>query len=204
MASTDKRIDAYINKSANFAQPILSHLRKLIHKACPDVTETIKWGMPSFEYKGLLCNMAAFKQHAVFGFWKSKLIDDPGNHLQERHADGGDAMGNLGRITSKKDLPTDKVIISLIKQAVKLNDENVKLPPPTRKATQELVVPDYFLVALKKNKKALSTWNNFNHYNKKEYLEWIIEAKREETRTKRIGTTLQWLEEGKIRNWKYI
>src|SRR5689334_12878262 len=111
---SDPRIDAYIEKAQPFSQPILKKLRQLIHTACPEVTETIKWGMPSFEYKGPMCGFAAFKQHCVFGFWKTKLIDDPKGYMQERSAQGGDAMGNLGRITSVKDLPPDKVLLDFI------------------------------------------------------------------------------------------
>src|SRR5882757_4848178 len=108
MATKDKRIDAYIAKSQPFAQPIMKKLRDLVHKACPEVTETIKWGMPSFEYKGPMFGFAAFKQHCVGGFWKSKLLNDPKNLLGERKNAGGEAMGNLGCIISIKDLPPDK------------------------------------------------------------------------------------------------
>ncbi len=78
MASKDPRIDAYIAKSADFAQPILKHLRKVVHAGCPKVEETLKWSMPHFDYKGVMCGMAAFKAHCVFGFWKESLIFDSG------------------------------------------------------------------------------------------------------------------------------
>ena len=200
----DKRIDTYIERAHPFAQPVLKHLRKLVHEGCPEATETIKWGMPSFEYKGLFCGMAAFKQHAVFGFWKHALLKDPKGYLQERSAQGGDAMGNLGRITSIKDLPPDKVIIDFIKQAKKLNDEGIKLPAKPKKIKSELLVPNYLMASLKKNKKALSTFENFSYSNKKEYVEWIAEAKTEETRNARLRTAVDWMSEGKIRNWKYV
>ena len=124
----DERIDAYISNAQPFAQPVLKHLRKLIHKAIPDVEENIKWGFASFDYKGPLCSFASFKAHCVFGFWKYQLLNDQYKVLQERSNKGGDAMGNLGRITSKADLPADEIIIDLLHQAKKLNDEGTKLP----------------------------------------------------------------------------
>jgi uncharacterized protein YdeI (YjbR/CyaY-like superfamily) len=181
---------------------VLKHLRELVHKACPDVTETIKWGMPSFEYKGPYFGMAAFKKHCVGGFWKSKLLEDPDNYLGERKNAGGEAMGNLGCITSLKDLPPDRALVNFLKQAKKLNDEGVKVERVT-KAKKALVVPKELTAALMKNKKAKETFENFSPSNKREYAEWISEAKTEETRSKRLKTTVEWLAEGKPRQWKY-
>jgi uncharacterized protein YdeI (YjbR/CyaY-like superfamily) len=203
MGKTDKRIDAYIKNAQPFAQPILTRLRELIHKANPDVEETIKWGMPSFDYKGPFCSFAAFKNHAVFGFWKYQLINDPKGFLQERSASGGDAMGNLGRIENLDEMPPDKVIIDFIKQAKKLNDDNVKLPARVPKEKAEIKLPDYFNAALKKNKAAKATFEAFSPTNKREYLEWITEAKTEPTREKRLDQAIEWMAEGKQRNWKY-
>ena len=204
MGKKDLRVDAYIAKSADFAKPILKHLRALVHKGCPGVQETIKWGFASFDYKGPFCSMAAFKQHAVFGFWKYKLLKDPKGFLQERSAQGGDAMGNMGRITNAKDLPPDSALLDFVKQAKKLNDEDVKLPPRPKKQKAPIVVPKYFKDALSKNKKALSVFWNFSPSNKREYIEWLTEAKIEETRLKRLATAIKWIAEGKLRNWKYI
>lgn len=203
MAKTDKRIDDYIKKAQPFAQPVLKHIRELVHKGCPEVEETIKWGMPSFDYKGPFCSMASFKQHCVFGFWKSRLINDPDGYLGERANQGGEAMGNLGRITSLKDLPPDKAMIDFIMQAKKLNDEGVKLPPKPIKEKKDLIIPDYFINSLKKNKKAFSNFKNFSQSHKKEYVEWITEAKTEATREKRMETAIEWIAEAKGRNWKY-
>jgi uncharacterized protein YdeI (YjbR/CyaY-like superfamily) len=203
MGTKDKRVDAYIKKAQPFAQPILTKLRELIHKANPDVEETIKWGMPSFDYKGPFCSFASFKQHAVFGFWKYALMKDPNGYLQERSNKGGDAMGNLGRIENIKDLPRDKVIIDLIKQAKKLNDDGVKLPARTPKPKAEIEVPGYLTAALKKNKTAKATFEAFSPSCKREYLEWITEAKTEPTREKRLDQAIEWMAEGKQRNWKY-
>ena len=147
--------------------------------------------------------MAAFKEHAVFGFWKSKLIRDPKGYLGERSNQGGEAMGNMGRITSLKDLPPDKAILDFIKQAKKLNDDGVKLERVV-KPKGELVVPDYFMAAVKKNKKALATFEKFSISQRREYVNWVTEAKTEETRQSRLKTSVEWMAEGKIRNWKYV
>ena len=197
MPSYDKRIDAYIEKSAEFAQPIMVHLRELIHKACPEVTETLKWSMPAFEYKGILCGFAAFKQHATFMFWKQSLLESDAFPKIKT------AMGSFGRITSLKDLPGDKVILGLIHQAMELNEKGVKVPKKPAAAKKELVVPDILTKALSKNKAAKTTFENFPYSCKKEYVEWITEAKTEPTRDKRLATTIEWLAEGKRRNWKY-
>ena len=202
MATKDPRVDAYIAKSADFAKPVLIHLRQLVHASCPDVEETLKWGMPAFMHKGILCGMAAFKQHCTFGFWKRKLIfarSKGASKLED------EAMGQFGRITTMADLPKDNVLRRYIKKAVRLNEEGIKLPPrPRPKVKKELVLPDYFLAALKKNKKALATFERFSYSHKKEYVEWITEAKTDETRQRRMKTAVEWLAEGKARNWKYM
>lgn len=204
MGKKDKRVDAYIAKSAEFAKPILKKIREMVHEGCPEVAETIKWGMPSFEYKGPFCGMAAFKQHAVFGFWKSKLLDDPKNYLGENKAHGGESMGNLGRLTSLKDLPPEKVFLNFIKQAKKLNDEGIKIPKKIKANKPELVIPPYFINEIRKNKKAFTTFAKFSTSQKREYVDWITGAKTEETRERRMETAVEWMSEGKIRNWKYV
>ncbi|MDQ3191349.1 MAG: DUF1801 domain-containing protein [Bacteroidota bacterium] len=200
MPTIDKRVDEYIAKSEDFAKPILKHLREIVHKACPEVEETIKWGFPNFYYKGNMCSIASFKKHCVFGFWKGAIINDQHKIMEGR---GETAMGHLGKITSLKDLPLEKILIEYIKQAVKLNEEGIKLPSPA-KTQKELIVPDYITEAISKNKKAMETFHNFSYSHKKEYLEWIVEAKTETTRNKRLETTIEWLSQGKSRNWKYI
>ncbi len=203
MGTKDKRVDAYIAKAQPFAQPILRHLRKLVHQGCPEAEETIKWSFASFDYKGPFCSMASFKHHAVFGFWKSKLLKDPKGYLGERFSHGGEAMGNLGRITSLDDLPPDNIIINFIKQAKKLNDDGIKLPAKPKKEKKELIIPEYFLAAVRKNKKAFATFDGFSYSHKKEYVEWVTEAKTEETRIRRLETAIDWMAQGKSRNWKY-
>lgn len=197
MPTLDPRIDAYIEKAAPFAQPVLIHLRKLVHKACPEISETIKWSMPIFEHKGIVCNMASFKQHCAFGFWKQKILE---TDAFPKHKN---AMGSFGRITSTADLPSDKEMIELIKQAVELNEKGVKVPKKKPAANKELIVPDDLTKALAKNNKAKEAFENFSFSHRKEYVEWINEAKTDATRNKRLATTVEWLAEGKGRNWKY-
>jgi uncharacterized protein YdeI (YjbR/CyaY-like superfamily) len=202
MGKKEKLIDAYISKSAEFANPILTHIRELVHKTCPDAEEKMKWSFPHFDYKGeMMCSMAAFKEHAAFGFWKASLMKDP---VLAETAKSEVAMGHLGRLTSLKDLPSDKKLIAWIKEAMILNDKGIKLPARAKPVTtKELEVPEYFIKALAKNKKAKQTFDSFSYSNKKEYVLWVSEAKTEDTRNKRMETTVEWLAEGKIRNWKY-
>lgn len=144
---TDKRIDEYIKNSQDFAKPILTHLRELVHQADQEITETIKWGMPFFEYKGTVCSMAAFKNHVTFGFWKERLMKDPEKLFKRVEKE---AMGSLGRVTNMKDLPSDAVIINYIKEAVGLNEAGMKLSRNSTQKAKALKIPDYFQHALKK------------------------------------------------------
>lgn len=188
-------VDAYIQNAADFARPILEHFRELVHQACPQVEETWKWSFPHFEHQGVLCSMAAFKAHCAIGFWKAALIIKNPDRT---------AMGHLGRITRLADLPPDKLLTQYIREAARLNEQGVKRPQPARPATKkELIVPDYFMAALRKNKKALTTFEKFSYSHKKEYVEWITEAKREQTRATRLATALKWLAQGKSRHWQY-
>ena len=201
MATTDKRIDAYISKSADFAKPILNHIRELVHAACPDVEETMKWSFPHFDYKGgMMCSMAAFKQHAVLSFWKGSLMKD--KSLME-NARAEVSMGHAGRLTSMKDLPSDKKIIGWIKDAMSLNDFGIKLPSKPKKTASLIETPDYFLKALKKDEKLVAQYEALSNSCKKEYVEWLTEAKTEPTREKRMATAIEWIGEGKSRHWKY-
>lgn len=197
MGKTDVRVDAYIAKSATFAQPILRRLREMVHSVCPEVEETIKWRFPNFMYKGMLCHMAAFKQHCSFGFWHQEIRDA----VSDSKRAGG--MGQLGRITSLTDLPSASTLKRHIKQAMKLNDTGVKSPRPKPKAKQPLTVPIDVKQALKKHKQAQAAFDAFSPSHRREYIEWITEAKQQATRDRRIATMLKWLAEGKSRNWKY-
>lgn len=196
----EPKVDEYIEKSAPFARPILTHLRELVHTACPNVKEVIKWKMPCFEYKGMLCNMASFKVHCAFGFWKGKLMPDPKGVLTG--SGESSSMGNFGKITSMEDLPPDEVIIIYIKEAVKLNEQGVKVPKST-KSKEAPPTPSDLQEALDKNEEAKANFEGFSPSHKREYIDWIEEAKTVSTRSKRIETTVDWVAEGKSRNWKY-
>jgi uncharacterized protein YdeI (YjbR/CyaY-like superfamily) len=197
MSKRDPRIDAYIKKAAPFAQPILKHIREVVHSACPDAEETMKWNSPQFMYNGsLLVGMAAFKEHCRLIFWKGPLIKGP---------DGENAdVESIGKPASVADLPPKKVLVSYIKQGMKLNEKGVTLKQARVKKAKEVEAPDYFLAALKKNKKAMQTFDAFSPSHRREYIQWITEAKREDTRARRVAEAVSMISEGKPRNWKYM
>ncbi len=198
MGSRDRRVDAYIAKSADFAQPILRYLREVVHDAVPEIEETMKWSSPHFGHKGMMCGMAAFKQHCTFGFWKGLLV------VGQNGGKGEEAMGQFGRITRLSDLPSKKVITGYVRLAARLNDEGVKVVRAKPKTKKPLVVPADLKAALKKNRKASAAFESFSPTQKREYVDWITESKREETRERRLGQAIQWMSQGKIRNWKYV
>jgi hypothetical protein len=199
---TDKRIDAYIRKSKDFARPILQYVRATVHKACPDIKESIKWGFPHFDYKGIVCSTAAFKEHCALTFWKGALLQNTGKQFQK---ESRTAMGHFGRITSLGDLPSEKHLIQLIKQAVKLNAEGIKVEKKTvaRDSERKVDVPAYLGKALKQDKKTWANWQAFSYSKKKEYVEHIDGAKSPETREKRLLRDLEQIAENKALNWKY-
>ncbi|HVJ81482.1 MAG TPA: YdeI/OmpD-associated family protein [Planctomycetia bacterium] len=199
MPKKDPRIDAYIEKAAPFAKKILVKFRALVHKGCPDIEETLKWRHPSFEYKGILCGMAAFKQHVDVGFWKGGLLTDSQGHLEGEERQ---SMRGL-KITDVKELPPDAVIVDWVKQAVDLNERDVK-PAKEKKAPKPaLAMPPDFAAALKKNAAARKSYDAFPPSSQRDYLEWILDAKTDVTRAKRIATAVEWIAEGKRRHWKY-
>ncbi|MEO7214717.1 YdeI/OmpD-associated family protein [Mucilaginibacter sp.] len=206
MEQYDTRIDAYIEKSADFAKPILKHLRELVHRASPEIMETIKWSAPFFEYNGILCHMMAFKQHLGFGFWKADTLPDPHQIL---HLEGGEAAGSLGRISSLADLPDDDILIWYIRQAMLLKGAPNAKPkaqpakPATASATATLTTPDYLTELLAQTPAAKEYFDKFSQSQKKEYITWFEDAKSEATREKRLKEGLEWISEGKTRHWKY-
>ena len=203
MATTDPRIDAYIGAAAEFAQPILNHLRQIVHAGCPDVEETLKWGMPYFMHKGMLCGMASFKQHCTFSFWRGAEV------LGADSAGSGEAMGQFGRIASIADLPPKKVMIGYVRRAAQINEAGTGAKRSTRKKAntprpaRPVIVPDELAAALRRSRKARATFEAFSPSHQREYAEWVAEAKTDATRARRIATAIEWLEEGKARNWKY-
>lgn len=197
MPGHDPRIDAYIAKSAEFAQPILEHLRARVHKACPDVEEGIKWGMPFFSYRAApMCMMAAFRQHCSFGFWLSREVTGGTDE---------DGMGQFGKLATLKDLPSDKQLAVYLKKAMALNEAGVKKVRGKADAKPAPALPDDLSALLAKRMRAAArkTWAGFPPGAQREYVDWITEAKTDATRRKRLATTLEWLAEGKKRNWKY-
>lgn len=199
--------DEYIAAAPEFAQPILEKLRKVVHKACPDVEETIKWSSPHFEHQGILAGMAAFKKHVSFAFWRGKELSDPDGLFE------GVGRTNMCALKIEKvaDLPPEGVLVRYLKEAIKLNEAAAKAPngkekPAGRKASAKRTVkaPPDLMAALRKKKRALATFEGFSYSNRKEYVEWVTEAKREATRAKRIEQAVAWMAEGKPRNWKYM
>jgi len=200
MEKYDPRVDAYIAKSAEFAKPILTYIRELVHEASPLPAETIKWGFPFFDYKGPVCQVAAFKQHLGFGFWKARLLSDPHQVLRL----GDEKAGSFGDIKTIADLPPREVLMDFVRQAIALNESEIKVPVKKVAAEKtELVIPDYFIEFLEREPKAIEVFNKFSYSHKKEYTEWILDAKSEDTRLKRMETAREWIAEGKSRHWKY-
>jgi uncharacterized protein YdeI (YjbR/CyaY-like superfamily) len=198
MGTRDPRVDAYIARSAEYARPILSHLREIVHSACPDVEETLKWNAPHFMYRGMLAGMSAFKAHCAFGFWKGSLVTGGDGGLEAQ------AMGQFGRITSLDDLPPKRVIAGFVKQAMKLNEEGVRTPKRRKTPTPDPVMPAELAEALRKNPEARATFEAFSPSHRREYVDWIAEAKGEDTRQRRLANAIKWMAEGKARNWKYM
>jgi uncharacterized protein YdeI (YjbR/CyaY-like superfamily) len=196
MGARDPRIDAYIEKAAPFARPILTRLRDVVHQACPEVTETLKWRMPSFEYEGILCGMAAFKQHCTFGFWKNDLVvgGDPESAREL------EACGSLRDVA---DLPAKTRLTRYVKKAMKLNADGVKAARPKTAPKALPKMHPELAAALARSARAKSTYAAFPPSAKREYLEWIASAKGDATRSRRIEQAVAWLAEGKRRNWKY-
>ena len=199
MPKTDPRVDAYIANAAEFAQPILRHLRQVVHATCPEVEETIKWRMPTFMYHGMLCGIAAFKRHCALGFWKGELIVPTGK------LDNEQAMGQFGRITKLSELPAKKELVGYIRQAMKLNKDGVRIPSQAKrdKPRPAPATPADLAAALNKNSRAKATFDAFSPSCKREYVEWIVDARREGTRGKRVAQAVEWMAEGRKRNWKY-
>ncbi|MFI5178110.1 MAG: YdeI/OmpD-associated family protein [Vicinamibacterales bacterium] len=197
MPSRDPRIDTYIRNAAPFAQPILTRLRTIIHTACPDVVETIKWRVPSFEHQGILCGLAAFKAHCGLGFWKQKPLEEGLSAADAR------ALAQAGGMTSIDQLPDDRALVRIVRAAAKLNEDGVELPRRKAGTKPPLKTPAFFLAAVRKNKKALATFRAFSSSHQREYVEWVTGAKTEETRSRRLATAVTWMAEGKSRNWQY-
>jgi hypothetical protein len=199
MGTRDPRLDAYISRSAPFARPILRHLRAVVHAGCPQVEETIKWGMPFFVHNGILCHMAAFSQHVAFGFWRGRSL------VAARHDRSDEAMGNFGRIGARSDFPPKRILIGYIRKAAALRGAKSATKAAPRPGTKRPVrVPADLAAALRKHARARRTFEGFSPGHRREYIKWITEATREETRIRRLGQAVEWLAQGKPRNWKHL
>ncbi|QEH77663.1 hypothetical protein EIK56_05615 [Sphingomonas sp. C8-2] len=195
---SDPRIDAYIDRAALFARPILVHLRDLVRQSCPAAEETIKWGFPHFVLDGtILCSMAAFKAHVAFGFWQGRRVTGG------QAPDAKDAMGQFGRIATIADLPAPAMLAEMIAQAARLIESGEKVPRPLKHPKPPAEPPADLLAALAASPRAAVTFESFPPGQRREYIEWITGAKRDETRRKRLDTTIAQLEEGERLNWKY-
>ena len=193
MSGKSREVDAYIAKAAPFARPILERLRRAFHKADPQIVETMKWGAPFFEHDGIVAQMAAFKNHVGWGFWKAKLMSDPHGMLADMRV----------KVTELSDLPPEKILIEYIQEAVALNVSGQKVVRPKKAPAPPPETPEDLLAALRKTKGALAVFEKFPPSHKREYVEWIVDAKQQATREKRIAQAVEWISEGKSRNWKY-
>ncbi len=201
MGKKSPEVDAYIRSAPEYARPILKKLRQQMHKAAPDIEEAIKWSSPTFVHKGIVTGMSAFKNYVTIGFWKGRLMKDP----KEIFEGAGRTSITTIKLSDVSELPPEKVMLSYIREAVKLNADGVKAPAaPREKRTAQVKAPADLLAALKKSKKAAATFEAFPPSHKKEYIAWIVEAKREATRERRIATAVEWMSEGKPKNWKYM
>jgi len=197
MGTKDARVDAYIAKAPDYAKPILEYLRATVHEVVPDVTEEIKWQMPHFTYKGMFCGMGAFKDYSVFGFRKAELVlGDKFKSLR--------LTDQIGHLQTVDDLPPKKTLVAYLKKAKQLNDDGTKVERKPPKPKKPLRTPVFLSAALKKNKKAAAAYEAFSPSHKREYVEWLTEAKTDETRNKRLAQAVEWMAEGKARNWKYM
>jgi hypothetical protein len=198
MAKKDPRVDAYIRKAASFARPMFVELRKAVHTACPDVVETMKWSVPAFEHRGIMCGLAVFKSHAKFGFWKAALLAERGFPEVMSEEDGG-----LGHLRTMDDLPNTDRLIAMVKAAAALNETGVALKREKTAPKPPVRTPAYFAAALKKSRKATAVYDAFSPSKKRDYVEWITGAKSDDTRDRRVAQAIEWIAEGKSRNWKY-
>jgi hypothetical protein len=200
MGAKDPRVDSYIAEAGEFARPILKHLRKIIHQGCPEIVETIKWGCPFFDYRGLLCGLAAFKAHCSMFFWRDI---DVSRWLEKTNTAGG-GMGQFGKIASMADLPKDAVLLACVRAAVEQRNSPASKARRARRPAKEPPVPADLKKALAANAKAATTFKNFAPSHRRAYLDWISEARQPATRERRLRTTIEWLTEGKPQNWKYL
>ncbi|MFY8020972.1 MAG: YdeI/OmpD-associated family protein [Bacteroidia bacterium] len=197
----DPKIDMYIEQAQEFAKPILSYIRELIHEACPGVKESIKWGMPAFDYKGPLIVMGSFKKHLAINFWKAQLMADS----EKVFVHAGESMGTLGKISSMNQLPPREILLAYLYEAIDLNENGIKIDKPKNtEKPKEIPIPNDLLQALNASPMAMNNFQEMSVSRRNEYINWVIEAKREVTRIARIEKTVLQVLENKSRDWKYL
>ncbi|GAC1365495.1 MAG: hypothetical protein NVSMB3_14120 [Acidobacteriaceae bacterium] len=200
MGTRDERVDEKIAKAPAFAQPVMRHLRELVHEGCPETEETIKWGMPFFLYRGkMLCSLGVFSKHCSFGFVGPRMREV----MREAGMPMEDAAGSLGRLTSLTELPKDEQMLAWIRQAAQIAETATPKRAESREPKAEAEVPEELLEGLRKSEGAQKIFDGFSASCRREYVEWIVEAKRAETRERRVTQAVEWIAEGKTRNWKY-
>ncbi|NNE05487.1 MAG: hypothetical protein HKN15_07165 [Xanthomonadales bacterium] len=199
MSTKIDRVDAYIASAADYARPLLLKLRDWVHDAAPEIEEDIKWGMPAFMHKGIVANMAAFKKHVSFGFWKGQLMKDPAGLFDNPRRTQITAF----KLRTLDDLPAREVFAAYLREAIELNERGVKLPVANKNPEREVAIPEDLSAALKNSPDARSVFESLSYTHRKEYVDWLNEAKRDATRTRRLETAIEWISQGKPRNWKY-
>lgn len=201
MAQLNSKVDEYIAKSEGFAKPILEYLRQIIHETCPDAAEDIKWGTPHYSYKGdHLCMIAGFKNHYSFSLYKAEFMKD--KEIAES-VKAGKKFGYMDKLKSVSELPSKEVLVSFLKEAMTINENGIKKEKPISDKPKVIETPDYLTEALNANKQAKEVWESKSDSYRKDYLVWIIDAKTDATRQKRIEQSLEWIAEGKGRFWQY-
>ncbi|MES2006117.1 MAG: YdeI/OmpD-associated family protein [Bacteroidota bacterium] len=200
MAQLNKKVTEYISNSAEFAQGIMEHLRQIIHETCPDAEEDIKWGTPHYSYKGdHLCMMGGFKNHCSFSLYKAEFIKDKEIMLSVK---AGKKFGYMDKLKSIADLPSKKILVSLLKEAMTINEKGIKKEKPVSDKPKLVETPDYLIQRLSTDPKAKEIFNTKSNSFRKEYIVWISDAKTDETRQKRLAEAMEWIAEGKSRFWK--
>ncbi len=198
MNNKDPRVEKYIRGAAPFARPVLRHIRGVVHEAAPGIAETLKWGMPHFEQDGIVCGMAAFKEHCAFWFWRGREVAGDAAPADR------DGMGRqFGRISSISDLPSRARLLGLVRKAVKLNASGPR-ERSVRPKPRPIEMPDTFSAALARHTAVKKAFDAMSPSQRREYAEWIAGAKREDTRERRINTAIEWISAGRPRNWKYM
>lgn len=195
MNEASENITAYIEKATPEFKEVMIALRSVLNNPNFDIKEDWKWGAPNFNNEGMICWLAHFRNHVGMNFFKGTLIKDKYNlftHYREEKGNRQLKFSDINQIIPEQ-------IEYYIEEAIKLNQENIKVV----KKEIDTSLPLDLETELNNNPKAKMFFESLAPSYKRDYIEWIEEAKREATRTKRLATTMEWLSEGKKKNWKY-